>query len=138
MRAAVRSVSSRLDSPRALAAWASLPPIYHRWAMGPGGETYLLAEQAGRAVGYAALRGDELTAVFVRPGLQGRGVGRALVDAAVRRARRGGHRRLRVIAASGAVGFYAALGFRAGARVRAPLPGGLSLAAVRMRLRLDG
>ena len=133
MRAAIRALLPGVHPARALAAWASLPPLYHRWAMGPGGETYLVAARTGRVLGYAALRGDELTAVFVRPRAQGAGVGRALVLAAASRARRGGARSLRVLAARAAIEFYAALGFRGAAPVRVPLPGGLTLDSVRMR-----
>jgi len=136
MRAAIRALPPVIHPPRALAAWASLPPLYHRWAMGPGGETYLVAARAGRVLGYAALRGGELTAVFVRPRAQGAGIGRALVRAAAARARRAGARSLRVLAARAAVDFYAALGFRGRARERVPLPGGLALDSVRMRLVL--
>ena len=133
MRAAIRALPPRDHTRRELAAWASLPPLYHRWAMGPGGERYLVAEHGGRILGYAARRGGELTAVFVRPGRQGQGIGRALVEAACASAARDGHRSVRVLAARAAAGFYAVLGFRAGARTRVPLPGSLTLAAVRMR-----
>jgi len=136
MRSAIRAKRPIHHPARALAAWASLPPLYHRWAMGPGGESYLLAERGGRVQGYAALRGRELTAAFVRPAAQGRGVGRALVAAAARAARRAGQRELRVLAAREAAGFYASIGFYSCGRARLPLPGGLELAAVRMRLRL--
>jgi putative acetyltransferase len=136
MRAAIRALPPDALPARARAAWASLPALYHRWAMGPGAETYLVAEEAGRLLGYAAIRGGELTAAFVRPRAQGAGVGRALVQAAARRARRGGARALHVLAARSAEGFYAALGFRRIAPARAPLPGGVALAAVRMRRAL--
>ena len=136
MRAAIGAIPPGVHPRRALAAWASLPPLYHRWAMGPGGETYLVAERGGRILGYSALRDGELTAVFVRPRAQGAGVGGALVRAAAFRARRAGARALRVLAARAAVGFYAALGFRGRAGARVPLPGGRALDAVRMRLVL--
>jgi GNAT superfamily N-acetyltransferase len=136
MRAAVRALPPGAPPERERAAWASLPPLYHRWAMGPGAEVYLVAERSGRLLGYAALRRDELTAVFVRPRAQGAGVGRALVETAAARARRDGVRRLRVVAARPAAGFYAALGFRGAARVRVPLPGGFALDAIRMRFAL--
>jgi len=138
MRASIRALPPGVHSRAELAAWASLPPLYHRWAMGPGGEAYLVAERRGRILGYAARRGAELTAAFVRPGAQGRGVGRALVEATCAAVARDGHRSVQVLAARAAAGFYAALGFRTGARTRAPLPGGLSLTAVRMRLPLGG
>lgn len=137
MRAAIRALPPGALPARARAAWASLPALYHRWAMGPGGEVYLVAERAGRLVGYAALRGDELTAAFVRPRAQGAGVGRALVVAVAARARRRGARRLRVLAARPAVSFYVALGFRGRAHVRVPLPGGVTLDSIRMRLGLE-
>lgn len=136
MRAAIQAVPPGAHPAPALAAWARLPPLYHRWAMGPGGESYRVAERAGRVVGYAARRGPELTALFVRPRAQRTGVGRALVAAIARNARRAGARSLRVDAALGAAPFYRALGFAAGRARRVPLPGGGALGAVRMTLPL--
>jgi len=136
MRAAVRAIAPGLHPARALAAWSRLPPLYHRWAMGPGGESYLVAVRGSRMLGFAALRERELTAVFVRPGAQGRGIGRTLVAALAGRARRAGKAELRVLAARSAAGFYALLGFRPAGQARVPLPGGLALAGVRMRLPL--
>ena len=136
MRAAIRAVPRALLPPGARAAWSSLSPLYHRWAMGPGGERYLLARRGGRALGFAAWRGGELTALFVRPGAQRRGVGRALVRAVALAARREGRRRLRVQAARGAVPFYRSLGFLQLGPSRVPLPGGRTLAAERMRVEL--
>ncbi len=158
MRAAVRGLPAGACTPRQRAAWASLPALYHRWAMGPGGERYLLAERAGRrggVIGYAAYRtperarrpsrpgapprsgrAAELTAAFVLPAAGGRGIGRTLVEAVERRARRLGAASLTVLAAQPAIGFYAGLGFSPGRPARAPLPGGVALPALRMRLRL--
>lgn len=136
MRSAIRALPAGAHPPAALAAWSSLPALYHRWAMGPGGETYLVAERAGRRVGYAALRGPELTAVFVRPSAAGRGVGAALVGAALRLARRRGERAVSVVAAVSAVSFYERLGFRGGRAVSVPLPGGARLASRHLRLAL--
>jgi putative acetyltransferase len=136
MRGAIRAITPGVHRAAELAAWASLPPLYHRWAMGPGGETYLVAERRGRIVGYAALRGHELAAVFVTPRAQGRGVGRALVAHAVRAARRSGAAELVVVAALSAIGFYRTLGFAPSKAVRVPLPERRWLASMRMRLRL--
>jgi GNAT superfamily N-acetyltransferase len=141
MRAAIRAVPAGAQSRAALAAWAALPPLYHRWAMGPGGERYVVATGAGgrpRLVGYAARRGAELSAVFVRPSAAGRGVGAALVAAVARAARRAGARSLRVVAAEDAVPFYGRLGFRGARRVEVPLPGGVTLAARAMSRPLGG
>lgn len=156
MRAAVRGLPASACTPRQRAAWSSLPALYHRWAMGPGRERYLLAERAGRVVGYAAHRGPsaaalprrrpgsparsrrqaELTAAFVLPAAGGAGIGRALVRAVERRVSRLGAGVLVVLAARPAVGFYARLGFSPGRPTRSPLPGGVQLPALRMRLRL--
>ena len=135
MRAAVRAVAPQTYPARTLAAWSSLPPLYHAWAMTAGGETVLAAERGGRIVGYAGLRGAELTALFVRPSAARAGVATALLARIEALARRRGVRRLGVDAAWSGVLFYAARGFTGGRRVRVPLPGG-SMAAVRMGKRL--
>jgi GNAT superfamily N-acetyltransferase len=139
MRAAIGGLlrrRPRLHRAGELAAWASLPPLYHRWAMGPGEEAYVLAEAGGRALGYAARRGAEVTAVFVRPRAQGGGVGRAPVEALCADAAREGRRAVRVLGAHAALPFYAALGFTGRRAVAVPLPGGLALDAVRLAKRL--
>jgi GNAT superfamily N-acetyltransferase len=140
MRAAIRALGRRrprIHPAPALAAWASLPPLYHRWAMGPGGEDYLLAvAPGGRVLGYAARRGAELTAVFVRPRAQGHGVGRALVEALCAQAALDGRRSVRVLAARAALPFYTALGFAGRGEVAVPLPGGAALASAALRRRL--
>ena len=135
MRAAVRGVAPGTYPARTLAAWGSLPALYHAWALTAGGETVLVAELGGRAVGYAGLRGAELTSLFVRPSAARRGVASALLGRAEALARRRGVRTLRVDAARSGVAFYRARGFSGGRSVRVPLPGG-SLAAVRLVKRL--
>ena len=136
MRASIRTLARGALPARQIAAWSSLPPLYHLWAMTAGGERYLVAEQAGRMAGYGALRGGELTAVFVRPREARRGVGTALVSALERAARRGGARTMTVLAAPPALAFYAALGFRGTRAVRVPLPGGVALEARALRKSL--
>jgi N-acetylglutamate synthase-like GNAT family acetyltransferase len=130
MRVAARGARGAYPA-RTLAAWGSLPALYHAWAMTAGGETYLVAEQAGRALGYAGLRGGEVTALFVRPSAARRGVASALLARIEALARRRGARRLVVDAARSGVAFYRARGFTGGRTVRVPLPGG-ALGAVRM------
>jgi GNAT superfamily N-acetyltransferase len=130
LRAAVRGLAAPFHPRRVVAAWSSLPPLYHAWAMTAGGERYVAASVGDRIVGYAALREDEVTAVFVRPAAARLGVGAALVSRLEREALRDGKRRLRVRAALGALPFYEALGFRGARRIRVPLPDGLALRAV--------
>jgi GNAT superfamily N-acetyltransferase len=156
MRAAVRGQPAGACTPAQRAAWSSLPALYHRWAMGPGGERYLVAERDGRIVGYAAYRGapaverptlaaarrapvaTELTALFVHPSAGREGLGRRLVRAAEARARRLGARSLRILAARPAIGFYEALGYVQVRDALAPLPGGVRLPSAWMRRALEG
>lgn len=135
MRAAVRAVAPGTYPARALAAWASLPALYHAWAMTAGAETFVVAERGGALLGYAALRGAELTALFVRPSAARRGVASALLARVEALARRRGVGRLRVDAALSGVPFYEARGFGGRRTVRVPLPGA-SMQAVRMAKRL--
>ena len=131
MRAAVRGQRGRYPT-ALLAAWGSLPALYHRWAMTAGGERYLVAARGARLVGYAAWRGGEVTALFVRPGEAGLGLGARLLARVEAAARAAGARRLTVVAARGAVPFYVAHGWRPGRPVGSPLPGGGALPALRM------
>ena len=133
MRASIRRLAWRTYTQRQIAAWSSLPSLYHAWAMTAGGEEYVVAEERGRIVGYAARGGREITAVFVRPSHARRGLGARLLGAAEARALRSGVRSLFVRAAVGAVPFYEAMGYRGSRRTRVPLAGRASLVAVTMR-----
>ena len=136
MREAIRRLARGSCSPRHIAAWSSLPPLYHAWAMTAGGESYVVAERGGQLVGYAARRNREVTAVFVSPSHARSGVGAALLERLERDARRLGARTLRAHAALGAVPFYRARGFGGARRVQVPLFGGLALPALLLRKRL--
>lgn len=136
MSASIRALAADFYAPRQIAAWASLPPLYHAWAMTAGGEHVLVAERGGRIAGYAALRRREVTALFVRPSAAGRGVGSALLSRVEREARRRGVAAVTVDASRNGAGFYRARGFAGVRRVAVPLPGGGKLEAIRMRKRL--
>lgn len=69
----------------------------------------IVAELDGEIAGFAAVVGGELDGLFVEPDLWGRGVGRALVDAATHSARRRGLT-LKVVANPRARGFYESCG----------------------------
>ena len=70
----------------------------------------IVAEADGEIAGFAAVVGGELDGLFVEPDLWGQGIGRTLVDAATREARRRGLA-LSVIANPRARRFYEHCGF---------------------------
>lgn len=57
-----------------------------------GGGDVFVWDQDERVVGFAALAGNELVAIYVDPPAQGAGVGTALLEAAVEGLRADGHR----------------------------------------------
>jgi putative acetyltransferase len=133
MRASIRTLARGCYPPARLAAWASLPALYHRWAMTAGGERYIVAARGDRIVGYAAFRGAELTALFVRPREARRGTGSALL---ARAERLSGAKTLTVRAARSGVDFYRARGYTERDPVLVALPGGGALEAIRLTKRL--
>jgi GNAT superfamily N-acetyltransferase len=75
-----------------------------------------VAEQSGVVVGFAVLLEPtegvcELDGLFVEPGSMGTGVGRRLIDDAIRIATERGASRIEVDANPQAVGFYERMGF---------------------------
>lgn len=93
-----------------------LPHLNERY----GGEGMLLAYEGKRAIGCVVLsqrdaRTAEIKRLFVVPGARGSGAGRALVEAAIGRARSAGYRRIVLDThrsrLEAAYGLYRALGF---------------------------
>lgn len=70
----------------------------------------IVAEYNGQIAGFAAVVASELDGLFVEPDLWGRGIGRALIDAATMEARKRGLA-LTVIASPSARRFYESCGF---------------------------
>ena len=71
-----------------------------------------VAQVDGRLAGFAALDGGEIDGLFVEPDLWRRGIGTALVEAAVHEARRRGFSLVTVVAEPLALAFYESCGFR--------------------------
>lgn len=73
----------------------------------PAAELWVESDEAGRAVAFMGVNGDEVESLFVDPLWRGRGIGRRMVEG------HGGLRRVEVNEQNGqAVGFYERLGFR--------------------------
>lgn len=77
-----------------------------------------------------------IRAFFVHPAFGRRGLGRCLLDTCVTAARTAGFSALELGATLPGVPLYEAYGFRTVARVEQPMPGGLRLPLVRMRMVL--
>lgn len=72
----------------------------------------LAFDREGRVLGTGRLLPDgHIGRMAVLPGWRGRGVGRALLEAAIRAAQARGHTRLQLSAQTHAAGFYARAGF---------------------------
>lgn len=88
-------------------------PAHMEWDADDAASLHFLAlDPAGRPIGSARLLPDgHIGRMAVLPAWRGHGVGRALLDAAVRAARARGDTIARLSAQTHAVGFYARAGF---------------------------
>ena len=73
-------------------------------------QLYLVAREGGHIVGLVAVSGDEVTKLYVTPDRMGKGIGRALFEAAERTIRATGHTYVRLGAFPSAVPFYRRMG----------------------------
>jgi GNAT superfamily N-acetyltransferase len=71
-------------------------------------------------------------AFFVHPSWERRGIGRALLDASENAIRQAGFRRIELAATLAGEPLYAKHGYAVAERYDAPMPGGLTIAVVRM------
>jgi GNAT superfamily N-acetyltransferase len=83
-----------------------------------------------------SLEPARIRAFFVHPDFARRGLGRLLLDTCVAAARAAGFRALELGSTLPGVPLYSACGFVEVERIEQPMPGGLSLPIVRMRLEL--
>jgi GNAT superfamily N-acetyltransferase len=105
-----------LVAPDYRAALAAHPEAIHLPAVDVSEPRTRVAIAIGRVAGFSVVRpvhgtACELDGLFVEPDFMRKGVGRALVDDVVERARGHGVRRIDVIANPTAVSFYTSMGF---------------------------
>lgn len=111
-RDTIRRVNSRDYSPAQVAAWASGDIDTARWHERFAGRFVPVAEEAGRAVGFAELEsGGHIDRVYVSADHQRQGIGRALLAAVVAEARRIGVAQLFTEASITARPFFEAQSF---------------------------
>lgn len=130
-RASVLGLSDQQYTPEQVAAWVDQAPEHFLAAMTDRGEKFFVAEAAGEVVGFAAVRGDEARAVYVRPDAVRRGIGTRLLDAVEREVRAHGGGTVSCEASLNAVPFYEANGYVRHERVTRTVRGA-ELPSVRM------
>lgn len=131
--ASIRSLARRHYTPSQIQTWAtSRSAEQFRWAI-EHDELFLLAEQSAQAMGYVSLLDDEVRSLYVDPSAARRGVGSALLRAATWVAQERGLKAVSLHAASNAVPFYEANGFRGSEPVRLLLHDGQHLETLKMQ-----
>lgn len=131
-RASVCGLAVSHYPPEVLAAWAQLDPARSLGARAKGGEALFVAVENGRVVGFSALRGEEVRAVFLHPDWAGRGLGRQLLAAVETEARGRGASELVVRSSLNAAPFFETQGYRDVRPVELPLPCGERLETLEM------
>ena len=134
--ASIRAYCAGRYTPTQIEAWAGPKrPEWYTRAMAAG-EVMFVAESAGQIVGFAALDGAQVKAVYVAPGWTGRGVGSALLAAVETHAAAADVFELHLESSLNAVDFYLARGY---AQVRDSIHrmGDVEIPCVTMRKRLS-
>ncbi|MCK6438783.1 MAG: GNAT family N-acetyltransferase [Planctomycetes bacterium] len=118
--------------------WSSPRPLErYRKAMTEKGESYFVAAQGRRVVGFAAWKDEELCAIYIHPRVAGQGVGKRLLEQAERDAMRKGVRRFRMHASLNALPFYRSQGYRVYRYAMHPLRrSGITIRCAKMTKRL--
>lgn len=131
-RAVAQGCAAHYPEP-VLAVWLAAPaPDSLPRLIASGGA--LVAEEAGRMLGYAALEAasGEVDALFVEPDQHGRGIGAMLLLALEHMALAAGCRKLFLSASLNAVPFYRHAGFHAVREALYPHRSGIAIASVYM------
>jgi GNAT superfamily N-acetyltransferase len=108
LTAAISALAEMNQAAREMIALHATPAL-----LGAELATYftLVALDDGDVVGFGALDGDEIKRVYVDPGSQGKGIGRALMLGLQHEALRRGLDAVRVTAGAEAAAFYRRLGY---------------------------
>jgi putative acetyltransferase len=132
----IRRVCAASYTPVQIDAWTRSKRAENYTRAMASGESMFVAESAGRLLGFAALRGENVMAVYVSPDYHHRGVGTALLAALEDDARQRHISELHLESTVNALDFYASRGFRRiGPSVR--IMHGVEVPCVKMSKRLD-
>jgi GNAT superfamily N-acetyltransferase len=108
----IRRICAASYTPEQIDAWAGSKRA-EKYTQGmASGDSMFVAESTGPLLGFAALRGDNVLAVYVSPDHQHRGVGKALLAALEDDARQRHILELHLESTLNALDFYASRGFR--------------------------
>ena len=127
--AAVRALAPRAYAPPQVDAWAAMAPDADAMAaMGADGRARFVADAGAGPLGFADLEADgHLALLYVAPGAAGRGVGGALIGAALDRADADGLARVYTEASAVARPVFARFGFRVWERRDFAIGGGVPI-----------
>jgi putative acetyltransferase len=133
---AVRVLCRADYTPAQIEAWIGPRRAEDYIAAMNSGENLWVAEISGAVVGFAGLKDDEVTAVYVDPVHARHGLGQALLEAVEQSARTHGVQGLVVEASLNAVPFYRRAGYGAEEPRTHRLRSGIAIPCVRMTKRL--
>jgi len=131
--ASIRGLGTASYTPEEVDSWAAhLTVTPKRYLPAIERSDVLLAVAGPDVVGFAALNGQEVSAVYVSPTHTRHGVGRMLMDELIRLASERGIEDLHLNASMNAIPFYEAMGFAAIESTTWHSRGGLEMACLRM------
>jgi putative acetyltransferase len=132
----IRRVCAASYTPQQIDAWTRAKRAEHYTQAMKNGESMFVAESSGECLGFSALRGDFVMAVYVSPDHQRRGIGGALLAALEQDARQRHIIELQLKSTLNAEGFYTSRGYR---RVEPSVHvmHGVEVPCVKMQKRLD-
>jgi putative acetyltransferase len=133
---AVRVLCRPDYTPAQIEAWIGPRRAEDYIAAMNSGERLWVAEVSGTVVGFAGVKNDEITAVYVDPAHARHGLGQALLQAAEQSARAHGVHCLVVEASLNAVPFYRHAGYGAEEPRTHRLRSGIAIPCIRMIKRL--
>jgi GNAT superfamily N-acetyltransferase len=138
-RAAVRAIEGEPYTPDIIEAWSvALTLKAVREEMKTPDMTWFVAELSGKVVGFSSIQKHEVSALYVHPDHQNKGIGSKLLARVEAEAIRHGIHRLTLFASMNSRQFYESHGYRVIREMLYPLNDGESMTTLSMEKELPG